>query len=163
MICSTSAFQSAILVWIEFVSQFYRNLPPTVTWIRHLTGDSAHSLGFRIFFCTLYIFFKVLLTWRKPYWKRCIFCRLRWWKSTFGSSEWELIFSWNLCGGIDQSHLILVYQQTTKFSLASMCVGWELCSGGTMFQILWYSNKVACISSWGNSLDSLLVLHFRVN
>ncbi|KAM7541333.1 hypothetical protein Aperf_G00000021535 [Anoplocephala perfoliata] len=52
--------RSAILVWIEFVSQFYRNLPPAVTWIRHLTGDSTHALGFRIVFCALYIFLKIV-------------------------------------------------------------------------------------------------------
>ncbi|KAL5111730.1 RING finger and transmembrane domain-containing protein 2 [Taenia crassiceps] len=51
--------RSAILVWMEFTSQFYRNIPPAVTWIRHLTDSITHSLGFRIVFCLLYVLLKL--------------------------------------------------------------------------------------------------------
>ncbi|EUB57647.1 RING finger and transmembrane domain-containing protein 2 [Echinococcus granulosus] len=55
---SPCLFQSAILVWMEFISQFYRSVPPAVTWIRHLTDGLTRSLGFRIVFCLLYILLK---------------------------------------------------------------------------------------------------------
>ncbi|VDD81270.1 unnamed protein product [Mesocestoides corti] len=50
--------RSVVLVWIEFISQVYRNIPPAVSWFRHLSADSSpadpQSLGSRIFFCILY-------------------------------------------------------------------------------------------------------------
>ncbi|CDS40121.1 RING finger and transmembrane domain containing protein [Echinococcus multilocularis] len=52
--------RSAILVWMEFISQFYRSIPPAVTWIRHLTDGLTRSLGFRIVFCLLYILLKLV-------------------------------------------------------------------------------------------------------
>ncbi|VDN98569.1 unnamed protein product [Rodentolepis nana] len=58
MIFTIQSFQSAILSWIEFVSQIYRHLPPSVTWVRHITGNQTSSLSFRIFFCLFYILLK---------------------------------------------------------------------------------------------------------
>ncbi|VDM33018.1 unnamed protein product [Hydatigera taeniaeformis] len=55
--------RSGILVWMEFTSQFYRSIPPAVTWIRHLTGSITHSLCFRIIFCLLYVLLKVQFCW----------------------------------------------------------------------------------------------------
>lgn len=52
--------QSIILSWIEFVSQIYRHLPPSVTWVRHITGNSTSSLSFRIFFCLFYVLLKAI-------------------------------------------------------------------------------------------------------
>ncbi|KAL5962447.1 RING finger and transmembrane domain-containing protein 2 [Taenia solium] len=65
LVCFTPRFfhistRSAILVWMEFTSQFYRSIPPAVTWIRHLTDGVIHSLGFRIVFCLLYVLLKLV-------------------------------------------------------------------------------------------------------
>ncbi|VUZ39600.1 unnamed protein product [Hymenolepis diminuta] len=52
--------RSVILIWIEFISQVYRHLPPAVTWVRHIIGNSTTSLSFRIFFCLVYILLKAI-------------------------------------------------------------------------------------------------------
>ncbi len=55
--------QSAILVWIELLSQLYRSIPPAVSWVRFFgelgLPEQDQSLGFRVMLCILYSILKV--------------------------------------------------------------------------------------------------------